>query len=117
MVREVLHDVMASRGQKAVAAVETVRISNDHELAAFVARVIEPATLDKLKTGVLRFMLAGAPKHSTAPSLETLSGVITEQKLSKLGTNSTLVLSPDAVLTPLARDKARKLGLKIERRR
>ena len=37
--------------------------------------------------------------------------------ISALAGKGTLVLGPTAVLTPLARDRARKLGLKIERRR
>lgn len=110
MVREVLADVMHSRSPTGV---ETVRIANDHDLAGFVARIIEPATLEKLKSGKLRFTLAGA----VAPPTETRSGVITEQMIGRLHTGATLILGPGAVLTPLARDKARKLGLKIERRR
>jgi hypothetical protein len=46
-----------------------------------------------------------------------LQGVITEQKIDKAAGSGVLLLAPDAVLTPLARDKARRLGLKIERRR
>jgi hypothetical protein len=46
-----------------------------------------------------------------------LTGVITEQKIDHLKDAGRLVLAPGAVLTPLARDKARKLGLAIERRR
>jgi hypothetical protein len=48
---------------------------------------------------------------------DILEGVISEQKISALAAMGTLVLGPTAVLTPLARDRARKLGLKIERRR
>ena len=117
MVREVLRDVMATRAQSGAAAVETVRIASDHDLTAFVGRIIEPATLDKIKAGKLRFTLAGVATPIAAASVEALSGVITEHKIGKLDTGATLVLGPGAVLTPLARDKARKLGLKIERRR
>ena len=113
MVREVLREVMASR---TVATSETVRLVNDQDLAAFVSRIIEPATLERIKAGNLRFTFATnlTPSQSHA---EALSGVITEQKIDKLGGAGTLVLGPGAVLTPLARDRARKLGLKIERRR
>ncbi len=118
MVREVLRDVMATRTQPAGAATEAVRIANDSDLAAFVARIVEPATLERIRSGHLRFTL-GAGTGAALPSLpsEVLTGVVTEQKLDRLAGARTLVLGPGAVLTPLARDKARKLGLKLERRR
>ena len=116
MVREVLREVTASRTATAGPAAELVRIASDHDLAAFIQRVIEPATLEKIKAGKLRFTL-GTSVVASQPHDEVLSGVITEQKIDKLGHAGTLVLGPGAVLTPLARDRARKLGLKIERRR
>lgn len=122
MVRDVLREVMAQRNASpGGAAVETVRIASDHDLAAFVARVIEPATLDKLRAGQLRFTLGGHPAPlPAAPAAApgpALTGVVTEQKIVALKGQTRLVLAPDAVLTPLARDKARRLGLTIERRR
>lgn len=124
MVRDVLRDVMATRTQPAGAATEAVRIANDSDLAAFVARIVEPATLERIRAGHLRFTLgagtgAGSGAGAALPSLpsEVLTGVVTEQKLDRLAGARTLVLGPGAVLTPLARDKARKLGLKLERRR
>ena len=120
MVRDVLREVMAQRGQPAGgSAVETVRIASDHDLAAFIARVTEPQTLEKVRAGQLRFTLGAtaAPAAAAAPSAAALTGVITEQKIDHLKGAGRLVLGPGAVLTPLARDKARKLGLAIERRR
>jgi hypothetical protein len=118
MVREVLRDVMANRTQPAGATVETVRFTNDSDLAAFVARVIAPGTLEQIKAGQLRFTLgASSSVPLSQPLSEVLTGVITEQKLDRLAGARVLVLDPGAVLTPLARDRARKLGLKIERRR
>lgn len=118
MVRDVLREVMVQRGQAGNngAAVETVRIANDHDLAAFLARVTEPATAEKIRAGHLRFTL-GPASSSPAPAAAALTGVITENKIDHLKGASHLVLAADAVLTPLARDKARKLGLTIERRR
>lgn len=115
MVREVLREAMAQRGPSADSAVETVCIANDHDLAAFLARVIEPATLERLRAGRLRFTLGSAPAPAAAAA--ALTGVITEQKIDRVKAAGTLVLAPGAVLTPLARDKARRLGLTIERRR
>lgn len=123
MVRDVLREVMAQRGaaQGGTTAVETVSIANDHDLAAFVARVIEPGTLEKLRSGHLRFTLGAAAHAAPAPMAAAagpaLTGVITEQKIDHYKGQGRLVLGPDAVLTPLARDKARRLGLTIERRR
>lgn len=118
MVREVLREAMAQRGQASGIAVETVRISNDHDLAAFIARLIEPATIEKVRAGRLRFTLGAALAPAPATAMATaLTGVITEQKIDQFKGSGHLVLAPGAVLTPLARDKARRLGLTIERRR
>jgi hypothetical protein len=120
MVRDVLREVMAQRGQPAGGgAVEPVRLTSDHDLAAFIARITEPQMLEKVRAGRLRFTLASspAPAAAAAPSAAALTGVITEQKIEHLKGAGRLVLGPGAVLTPLARDKARKLGLAIERRR
>lgn len=118
MVREVLRDVMVNRAPGSGASVESVRIANDQDLAAFVARIIEAQTLERIRTGQLRFTLGiAASPPQTQPPGEMLTGVITEQKIDRLAGTGVLVLGPSAVLTPLARDKARKLGLKLERRR
>lgn len=119
MVRDVLREVMAGRNQPAgTAAVEAVRIATDHDLASFVARVTDPATAEKIRSGKLRYTLgqSGSSALPASPA-EVLTGVITEQKIEKFTGAGTLVLGPGAVLTPLARDKARRLGLKLERRR
>ena len=122
MVRDVLREVMAQRGQQPPhggAAVEAVRLTTDHELAAFVARLMEPATAEKVRAGQLRFTLGSHTPAAAAPApaAATLTGVVTEQKIDQLKSAGRLVLAPGAVLTPLARDRARKLGLAIERRR
>jgi hypothetical protein len=118
MVRDLLREVLANR-KPSTGAVETVRIANDGDLAAFVARVIQASTLDAVRSGKLRFALQGgtAPAAASAVAGGALEGVITERKLDKIARTGTLVLGPGSVLTPLARDKARRLGLKIERRR
>ncbi|MBI2719483.1 MAG: hypothetical protein HY245_16000 [Rhizobiales bacterium] len=116
MVRDLLREAMAGRGSAAKSGVETIRIGNDTELTSFIARLIEPATLEAVRAGKLRFTLAASPTNAPA-STAALDGVITEQKLTRLAASGTLLLAPGAVLTPLARDKARQLGIKIERRR
>lgn len=118
MVRDVLRDVMVQRGGASVngGAVEAVRIASDHDLAAFVARILDPAVLERVRAGQLRFTLGAVPVPASAAPSPALTGVITEQKIDRLKPHGRLVLAPGAVLTPLARDKARKLGLAIERR-
>lgn len=120
MVREVLREVVPRPGaaSPAAAGVETVRIGNDHELAAFVARLMEPAVQAQVKAGKLRFTLGGGAVPTVATSSPALlSGVVSEKTVDKHAAAGALMLAADAVLTPLARDRARKLGLKIERRR
>jgi hypothetical protein len=115
MVREVLREALANRPPSGTARTETVRLANDNDLQAFIARIVEPGTLDAIRIGKLRFTLANA-SGGAVPS-GALDGVVTEQRIDRLAGTSTLVLAPGAVLTPLARDRARRLGLKIERRR
>lgn len=111
MVRDVLREVVPAK-PGGIAAVESVRISNDADLAGFVQRVI--AAQDAIKTGRLRFTLGAAPAPTSGALLQ---GVITEQIVDRHASAGTLHIAADAVITPLGRDRARKLGLKIERRR
>jgi hypothetical protein len=129
MVREVLREALAKgRPAKApapapAARAEAVRIASDADLAGFVQRLVammdDPATAKALRAGARRFTLAGAlADHAAAPAAgAVLSGTVTEAKVSQMKGAGTIVLAPDAVITPLARDRARALGLKIERRR
>jgi hypothetical protein len=115
LVREVLKEAMANRVAPKL-GVETIRIGSDADLQAFIARISSPGVMESVRAGKLRFTLA-----QTAPAPagqgDIMEGVISEQKISALAARGTIILSPTAVLTPLARDRARTLGLKIERRR
>ena len=115
LVREVLKEAMANRSAPKQGT-EAVRIGTDAELQAFIARLSSPGVIETVRSGKLRFTLAQAAPVFTSTG-DVLEGVISEQKISSLATMGTLILGPTAVLTPLARDRARKLGLKIERRR
>jgi hypothetical protein len=115
LVREVLKEAMANRAAPKQVA-ETVRISSDAELQAFVSRLCNPGVIESVRSGKLRFTL-GQAAAAPAGRGDIMEGVISEQKISALAAKGTLILGPTAVLTPLARDRARKLGLKIERRR
>jgi len=144
MVREVLGDILKDRrAGKALAipappgpVVEPVSIANNGDLAAFVQRLIahldDPAKGPAIRSGGHVFTLAngqGGPAAGqvqipaaapAAPCAAELSGTITEAriaKIAKLGETDRIVLAPGAVLTPLANDRARAVGLKIERKR
>jgi len=115
-----------------LAAVEPVAIASDGDLAAFVRRLValldDPASGAAVRAGRHRFVLAGggaAPARAPAPAAApaapatpvVLSGAVTETKIAAHAGAGTIVLAPGAVVTPLARDKARALGLKLEARR
>lgn len=115
LVREVLKEAMANRAAP-TQGVEAIRIGNDAELQAFVSRLCSPGIIESVRAGKLRFTLGQTAPGPASPG-GILEGVISELKISALAEKSTVILGPTAVLTPLARDRARKLGLKIERRR
>lgn len=124
MVRDVLREVVAQRGQVGgTGTVEQVRISNDADLMAFAQRVVEAQAA--VASGKLRFTLVGATKAASAPAAPAtasvpagmLTGVITETMVNHHAGAGRLLLAPGAVVTPLARDRARQLNLKLERSR
>lgn len=143
MVRDLLRDVLAksSLGNAAGATPNTrqVKLTTDKELADFVTLLIgmidDPATGNAVRNGDVTFTIAGnahaaipparsatQPAVAPAPRLSetntsTLGGIVTEARINKLAGPGTVLLSPDAVITPLARDRARSLGLKFERKR
>jgi hypothetical protein len=91
---------------------ETVRIESDADLAAFVRRVLDQS--DAIRSGRLRFTLGGA----SPGAMRIAHGAVTERTIKKAAeAGGRLVLGPGAVLTPLAREKARALGVDIERER
>lgn len=122
MVREILRDVLAQRQPSAPSTgpvIESVRIASDADLQAFVSRLLDAAIQGRIKAGQLRFSLAQAGSPAPAapqPQGAALTGVVTEKTIDRQAGGPILVLAADAVLTPLARDRARRLGLKIERR-
>ncbi|MCB1471568.1 MAG: hypothetical protein H6878_09790 [Rhodobiaceae bacterium] len=144
MVRDVLREALAGRaggaGQAARkpataaparSATETVAIASDADLAGFVRRLValmdNPASAAALRSGQLKFTLAASHKPAAqaatpaavapAGASVVLDGTVTEAKINKCAGAGSVMLAPDAVITPLARDRARALGLKIERKR
>ncbi len=106
-----------------VESVETVSLRTDADLARFVLRLLHlfenPARRDALRAGRLRFRLAAASAPgSVQPSHRVEKGAVTEAMVvaaSRAGAR--LVLGRRAVLTPLARDRARASGVEIEKER
>jgi hypothetical protein len=98
----------------------TVRISTDEELHAFVLRVLKLAGNPKLRgdliSGRTRFRLAAASSAAPAAAHRVEKGAVTERVVAAAAAaGARLVLGPRAVLTPLAKDKARALGVPIDR--
>ncbi|MFM7694937.1 MAG: hypothetical protein ACKO7U_11665 [Actinomycetota bacterium] len=109
------------------ARVEPVRIGSDRDLDAFVRalahRLESPAERAAVMAGRLRFTLghaaAGAAPAASAAAGDAHRverGAVTErivERAAKAG--GVIVLGPKAVLTPMGKDRARALGVRIER--
>ena len=117
------------------AAEERIAIASDADLVGFARRVLslagDPAKAKEIAAGRYPFRLdrpattaqAGAapapraaPPAPAAQSHRIDSGVVTESTLNKLPRGlSKLLLGPGVTVTPLAKDRARALGLTFER--
>ena len=152
LIREVIRDVLP----KGLPVTETVNLSTDEELAAFVTRLLDldPATREDLRAGRKRFRLAApqnprGPQAPQAPPVTRLASIsVSSAPSAAHGTNGQtavngsadpparriergavtekvvrdaaragqrLVLGPRAVLTPLARDRARASVVEISK--
>jgi len=135
LVREVIRDVLP----KNLPVTETVNLSTDEDLAAFVARLLDldPQARDDLRAGRRRFRLAapqfpqspqsppatvadgrtavnGSAVRTLQPARRVERGAVTEKMVREAArAGERLVLGPAAVLTPLARDRARASGVEI----
>jgi len=111
----------------AAPAAEPVTLRTDEDLERFVlallARFEDPRQRDEVRAGRVRFTLGGAaPARGAAPAaagvIHVARGAVTERKVAEAAkAGARLVLGPGAVLTPLAREKARALGIELERER
>lgn len=135
LVREVLRDVLPSLGATKAPESEQVSLRNDAEVAAFVQRLIvlldHPAHACAVRNGSHRFVLsktaptgtgAASVNTSASPASGALSdmtlkeGLLTEAKMNQFkGTVGRLLLDTAVVITPGARDRARQLGITMER--
>ncbi len=102
-------------GAGAPAGAEHVTLASDADLDRFVRGLLArpPEELEAIRAGRLRFTLGAA---EPAGVVRVERGAVTERKVDEAAkAGARLVLGPAAVLTPLARDKARAKGIKIER--
>jgi len=147
LIREVIRDVLPN----GLPSVETVNLSTDEDLAAFVARLLDldAEARDELRAGRKRFRLVAPPFPQTPstpavtiaaasgangthgpsgltavngsagpPARRIERGAVTEKVVRDAAqAGERLVLGPGAVLTPLARDRARASGVEISRER
>jgi hypothetical protein len=130
LVREVIRDLLPD----GLPDTETVNLSTDEDLAVFVTRLLdlEPGEREAIRSGRKRFRLAAAstamapaaPVHraervgETPPVRRIERGAVTEAVVSAAArAGQRLVLGRGAVLTPLARDRARASGVRIEKER
>jgi hypothetical protein len=109
--------------------VETVTIESDDDLDDFVRslakRLENPRDRRAVRTGQVRFALrrgaaaaANAAAAAGGPTLRVEKGAVTERIVRQAARESArLVLARGAVLTPLARDQAKALGVEIEKER
>ena len=126
LVREVIRDVLP----KGLPVTETVNLSTDQDLAAFVNRLLDldPDQREELRSGRKRFMLAapgsagpvnGAERAGESTPVRRIErGAVTEAVVTAAArAGERIVLGRGAVLTPLARDRARASGVPIEKER
>ena len=106
-----------------VESVEVVSIRTDAELGSFVMQLLHlfenPKHRDALRAGRLRFRLAAPAAGGPAqPSHRIEKGAVTEAMVAASArAGARLVLGRRAVLTPLARDRARATGVEIVKER
>ena len=129
LVREVLAEALGGVRPSDPAA-EPVRIARDGDLTAFAVRIArlcdDPATRQALLDGRLRFRLEGGAAPSGAAGtaagaqgvepapIRAGRGPVTERQVrAAAAAGARLVLGPGAVLTPLARDRARQDRVEI----
>ena len=130
LVREVIRDVLP----KGLLVTETVNLSTDEDLAAFVKRLLDldPDQREEIQSGQKRFRLGVTPAApvpvgaangaeragESAPARRIERGAVTEAVITAAArAGQRLVLGRSAVPTPLARDRARASGVQIEKER
>jgi hypothetical protein len=104
--------------------VHEVAIDSQADLDAFVRdlvrRLESPRDRLAIRAGKLRFALRrpAVGADGRPPAVRVERGAVTERLVAEAAAaGSRLVLGPKAVLTPMGRDRARTLGVEIEKER
>jgi hypothetical protein len=138
LVRELVAEVLPELPSRA--EVRPVHIATDADLARLVTTLVhlvsDQRVLERLASGQLRFTLANRPavdvidgddsgaSESAGPSsavrsqsvLQVDKGAVTERVIAQaVAQGSRIVLGKKAVLTPLAREHARRNNIELER--
>ena len=124
MVREVLQEVMPREAGERGDDVRRVHVRDDHDLADLVTQVLnlaqDPDRVADLRAGRIRFRLvddSGTGAPSGPAPIDVERGAVTERVIQRAAREQRpLRIGPRAVVTPLARDRARALGVDIERK-
>ena len=140
VVRELLLEIVPQHVLAAAAGPRQVEVSTEADLTAFATLILDlardPAAERDIRSGRLRFEPAPetAERESqrgtaaqtpalqvpavkaVAPELRIDKGAVTEKVIARAAATGTrLVLGRRAVVTPLAKEAARKNGVRIER--
>ena len=138
LIREVLAEELArirseKKGGPASTAArireERVTIADDGDLQAFARRILKiadnPAERRRLEAGEVVFRLAGRPGAGAAspvgqaaggPAERIERGLVSERQVDRLAAGTAVLqLGKEVRMTPLARDRLRRRGIRIER--
>jgi hypothetical protein len=124
LVRSILREIMPTATQTGSTR-EQIAIRSDDDLNRFVQRLWsafdDPVKREAIRSGTMRFTLSAqdisAPDPFAKTPVAALSGAISERKLLSVAkAGDTVAIAADAVITPLARDKARALNITLIRR-
>jgi hypothetical protein len=141
LVRDVLRSTLSANPEKsseqpnlldamrqAALPGESGIVTVTEDLNHFAQMVVHAASHEDLKgaimSGRLKFELAKAPANPRSPDSlvnrgKTVSmdhGMLNETRIAEIGkTHTKIVLGPEVVVTPLARDRARELRLELVR--
>ncbi|AQA05088.1 hypothetical protein BVC93_24805 [Mycobacterium sp. MS1601] len=136
MIRELIIESLPAAAEPeqsspTVPEFRTVVLATDGDVSNFVHTIItmldDPLQSQRLRRGTISFRLSQTSPDAQRPLSAAASvdssaavrverGAVTEKIVTAAAAdNRAIVVSPRAVLTPLAREKARKLGVDIVR--
>lgn len=132
-IRAILREEIAALRNDVLQTTETVSIRSSADLNQFaqklIARLASPGFSEKVSRGEISFVLADRPEHEEPARVNSLvvsaakatgtfidKPLVTERDITELSAATKLIRLPKASrLTPLAKDEARRKGIRIER--